>query len=176
MFDEQRFSRPEMEDVELGYRMRDAGLRIVLDAKVQCTHRKRWTLLSMIRSDFARRGVPWTKLLLDRGEFFRPRGLSLGKRESIGVFSAPVWLASTVVGALTGRLAPFVLAAVALAIFLASSSRLIAWLAHIKGNAFAIAAVPLHLIYNIVAFFALAWGVAASPFSRSGRARYIRRQ
>ena len=176
MFDEKRFERPEMEDVELGYRMRDAGMKIVLDPAVQCTHRKRWSLPRMVSSDFARRGVPWTKLLLDRGEFLHPRGLSLGKRESLGVFSAPVWLASTIAGILTWNLAWLIVAVAALIVFLVSSSRFLGWLVRVKGLPFALAAIPLHIVYNVVAFSALIWGVVTSPFSRYGQARYTPRQ
>jgi len=164
-----------MEDVELGYRMRDAGFRIVLDPLVQCTHRKRWTLAGMIRSDFARRGVPWTRVLIDRRELFRPRGLSLGKRESLGLFSAPLLVASVLAGVITWKLAAFAVAAIALTVFVIASSKFLGWLSRVKGSAFAIAVIPIHLIYNIVAFCALAWGVAASPFSQSGRAHYTPR-
>jgi len=175
-FNEKRFTRPEIEDVELGYRMRDAGFRIVLDPQVQCTHRKRWTLTGMVRSDFARRGVPWTRLLIERGELFRPRGLSLGRRESIGVFSAPLSAASMLAGILTWKVGAFAVAVLALIVFLVSSSKFLGWLARVKGIAFAIAVVPIHLIYNFVAFCALTWGVGTSPFSQSGQARYILRR
>src|SRR2546426_2951145 len=43
-FDAGRFSRPSIEDIELGYRLRAAGHRIRLDPELQCTHLKRWTL------------------------------------------------------------------------------------------------------------------------------------
>ena len=61
-FDE-RFTHPSVEDIDLGYRIRDAGFRIVLDPRVQGTHLKRWTLWSSVVSDIRDRGVPWTQLL-----------------------------------------------------------------------------------------------------------------
>lgn len=61
-FDE-RFTHPSVEDIDLGYRIRLAGFRIVLDPAVQGTHLKRWTLWSSIVSDIRDRGVPWTQLL-----------------------------------------------------------------------------------------------------------------
>ncbi len=61
-FDE-RFGRPSVEDIDLGYRMRAAGMPIVLDARIQGTHLKRWTLWSSLLSDVLDRGVPWTQLL-----------------------------------------------------------------------------------------------------------------
>ena len=44
-----------------------AGARIALDPAVRGTHLKRWTLRSMVRTDFAARGAPWVALALERG-------------------------------------------------------------------------------------------------------------
>lgn len=63
-FDEQRFPRPSVEDIDLGMRLADAGGRIELDPSVQGTHLKEWTLVSMLWTDFASRGIPWVVLLL----------------------------------------------------------------------------------------------------------------
>jgi GT2 family glycosyltransferase len=73
-FDE-RFSRSSVEDIELGYRLRAAGERIVLAKEAQVTHLKPWTLWSMVACDFASRGVPWTRLLLQKR--FLPNDLNL---------------------------------------------------------------------------------------------------
>jgi len=56
-----------MHDVELGYRMRGAGMRIRLAHSIQVKHLKRWTFLGMLRTDIFGRGIPWTRLLLGQG-------------------------------------------------------------------------------------------------------------
>ena len=61
-FDE-RFGRPSVEDIDLGYRLREAGFRIVLEHDIRGKHLKRWSLRSGIRSDLRDRGIPWTQLL-----------------------------------------------------------------------------------------------------------------
>jgi len=61
-FDE-RFTHPSVEDIDLGYRIRQAGFRIVLDPEAQGTHLKHWTLWASVVSDIRDRGVPWTQLL-----------------------------------------------------------------------------------------------------------------
>ena len=61
-FDE-RFRRPSVEDIDLGYRVRAAGHRIALDPTIQGTHLKRWTFGSSIVTDVRDRGVPWTQLI-----------------------------------------------------------------------------------------------------------------
>jgi glycosyltransferase involved in cell wall biosynthesis len=67
-FDE-RFGRPSVEDIELGYRLTGAGQRVVLDPALRACHLKRWTLGSMIVSDVRDRGIPWTQLILRFGRF-----------------------------------------------------------------------------------------------------------
>jgi len=66
-FDETRYPEPSIEDIELGYRLCRAGYRIRLDKDLQGTHLKRWTLLSLLRTDVLRRALPWSRLLLQTG-------------------------------------------------------------------------------------------------------------
>lgn len=61
-FDE-RFTRPSVEDIDLGYRLRSAGFRIRLEPAIQGKHLKRWTLRSSVVSDVRDRGIPWTQML-----------------------------------------------------------------------------------------------------------------
>ena len=61
-FDAERYPHPSIEDIELGHRLVAAGGTLVLDPTVQGTHLKRWTLRSMVHTDFARRAVPWIAL------------------------------------------------------------------------------------------------------------------
>src|SRR5262249_15079567 len=46
-FDE-RFAHPSVEDIDLGYRVRAAGFRIVLDSSIRGKHLKRWTFRSSV--------------------------------------------------------------------------------------------------------------------------------
>jgi glycosyltransferase involved in cell wall biosynthesis len=61
-FDEQRSG---IEDVELGCRMTERGIRIVLDPGLQVKHLKRWTLRSLVATDLKMRAIPWTILWLE---------------------------------------------------------------------------------------------------------------
>ena len=80
-FDGERFPHPSIEDVDLGARLVADGARIVLDPAIQGTHLKAWTLRSMVRTDFARRGVPWVALLLRSGGSATP---ARGRRRRAG--------------------------------------------------------------------------------------------
>jgi len=61
-FDE-RFTRPSVEDIDLGYRLHGAGGRIVLEHTIRGKHLKRWSFWSGLRTDVFDRGIPWTQLL-----------------------------------------------------------------------------------------------------------------
>jgi GT2 family glycosyltransferase len=61
-FDE-RFDRPSVEDIDLGYRLTAAGYEVLLDPTLSASHLKRWTIGSAIRSDVRDRGIPWTQLI-----------------------------------------------------------------------------------------------------------------
>jgi glycosyltransferase involved in cell wall biosynthesis len=66
-FDEQRYRRPAIEDIELGTRLTLAGHRIVLDRRIKGKHLKRWTLWKLVQTDIFDRGIPWTRLMLRTG-------------------------------------------------------------------------------------------------------------
>jgi glycosyltransferase involved in cell wall biosynthesis len=83
-FDAARFPRPQIEDIELGYRIRAAGGKILLVPEIQATHLKRWTLLAIIRSDLLDRGIPWATLLFaGAGRGPGSRALNLGWVERV---------------------------------------------------------------------------------------------
>jgi hypothetical protein len=145
-FDTARFPRPQIEDIELGYRLRDRGGRIVLDPAIQGTHLKRWTLHGVFRTDLRDRGIPWTRLLLERRGRHAP-SLNVAGSEPIKVALAGVALAAPVLGLVLLDPRPL-LAVPAIGLGLAVwNLRTYRWFARDRGPAFAFAAVPLHLAY-----------------------------
>jgi glycosyltransferase involved in cell wall biosynthesis len=174
MFDSAKYRKPEMEDVELGYRLRDSGYRIVSVPSVLGTHLKRWTLWRMITSDFTRRGVPWARLLHERGWLLSPRGLSLGASERAGAFLACATVLAAVAALACQSSAIGMIGLALFAAFAAVNHRLFGWLARIRGVPFSFASVPLHIVYNVVAVSALLWGATLAALSPSGPARYTR--
>jgi hypothetical protein len=54
----------QIEDVDLGMRVRALGEPIVLDPGLLGKHLKSWSLRGMVRSDIFDRGVPWVGLML----------------------------------------------------------------------------------------------------------------
>lgn len=171
MFDEQRFPRPQIEDIELGVRLRAAGGRILLVPAIQGTHLKRWTLGRMIATDFHDRAVPWTQLLIESGSVIRGGSLNVSLAER--VFTA---LAAVVVLAAGAALAseswiPLVAALAALASVVAGNATLIRWFARQRGVAFALRVIPLRLIFYAVSGAGAAWAIVGHVRRRGLRNR-----
>jgi GT2 family glycosyltransferase len=162
-FDAGRYPLPAVEDIELGARLAREGARIVLDPEIRGTHLKRWTLREMIRTDFLRRGVPWTELLLDRGPAPGSRGstnaLNLGWRHRVSA------VASLAAAAELLRRRPLG-ASVALAVMVCVNRELYSLVLRRRGPAAAAAAVALHAVHHLTSAAALVAGLARTAAAR----------
>src|SRR5215471_12215539 len=164
-FDAAAFTRPSVEDIELGYRLRAAGGRILLDRELQGTHLKRWTLSSMIRTDVSSRAVPWARLVLRKDRVPSELNLRTSQRMS----------ASLTILALVGAVLAFwrpvflMLVAVALLTVACINRRFYRLLWRRGGIRLASVGFALHLLYFLYSAgsFALVW---LGTRSRVGRA------
>jgi glycosyltransferase involved in cell wall biosynthesis len=80
-----RFSKPSIEDIELGYRLRMSNRKIVLDATLQVTHLKEWSLIGVIRTDVTQRAIPWTELILQSSSMPNDLNVSISQRISVAL-------------------------------------------------------------------------------------------
>ena len=81
-----------IEDVELGMRLARHEHRIEIDTSIQVRHLKRWTLISMVRTDILRRAVPFAELMLREKRYPKV----LGKRQLVSALLLALlmpWLA-----------------------------------------------------------------------------------
>ena len=144
-FDQERFRHPSIEDIELGYRLRRAGHRILLDRALQGTHLKRWTLRELLWTDVVRRAVPWSRLILEG------RGLvdDLNLRRDQRLSAALVGLAALCLA--LAPLRPWLLTVSAGALLGVGvlNRRLYRFLAQQGGPAFAAISVLLHWLYYL---------------------------
>ncbi|MGQ0713960.1 MAG: glycosyltransferase [Gemmatimonadaceae bacterium] len=147
MFDEWHFPRPQIEDIELGARIRARGHRIALRPEIQATHLKRWTLAEVIRTDLLDRGVPWTRLLVQQDRLARPATLNLRTSEKVKTLVACGALVCLAIATLGGGRAWSATAAALLTAVVAGSADLYAFFGRARGWRFALAAVPLHFLY-----------------------------
>jgi len=160
-FDAERYSVASIEDIELGGRLAARGGRIELDPALQGTHLKRWSLRSMVRTDFARRGVPWVTLLLRSRAV--PAVLNLGWRNRLSA------AASLFAAVALARRRPWLAAGSAL-VFVAPNLSFYALLARRRGRLQALVGVGLHAVHHLAGIAAIPAGVAAYLAER-GRSR-----
>ncbi len=81
-FDE-GYSRPLIEDIEFGHRLKEAGYPIRVCKRLQVKHLKRWGAISLLKSDFFDRALPWTELILSRRWFIDDLNLKSSNRFSV---------------------------------------------------------------------------------------------
>ena len=79
-FDVERFTRPSIEDIELGYRLRAAGGRIMLIPEFQSTHLKVWRFLNLIHTEIFCRAIPWSRLIFEQPEMASDLNTSVAER------------------------------------------------------------------------------------------------
>jgi GT2 family glycosyltransferase len=72
-----------VEDIELGYRLRNAGYPIELVKELKVKHLKRWTLSSLLKADIFYRAVPWARLILAEGRFLNDLNTKISDRISV---------------------------------------------------------------------------------------------
>jgi hypothetical protein len=150
-FDTQRFQRPSVEDIDLGIRLTATGARIELDPSIQGTHLKEWTLQSMLWTDFAARGIPWTMLLLRHQA--NTSVLNLGWRHRLSAGACLVG-----VGALAARRPGLAVASAAALVGLNRSFYLL--LLRKSGPQDAVLGVGLHALHHLAGIAAVPAGIA----------------
>jgi glycosyltransferase involved in cell wall biosynthesis len=165
-FDE-RYRQPSVEDIELGIRLSQAGVRIEVIPHIQVCHMKKWTLLSMIRTDILQRAWPWSRLLLRSRNL--PDDLNLGWSQRASAVFAWLAVGLTAAGFLRGP--AFFAAVVAVSAVAFLNRPLLGFLARSRGFLFALGAFPLHFLYLLYssATFAVAAAVYLLQLARAPR-------
>lgn len=166
-FDEGGFGQV-VEDIDLGYRVRRAGHRILLDKDLQGTHLKTWTLRSLIRTDVKLRAIPWSRLIMEHGS---PNDLNLKTDQRLSAALVLLLLVSLL-------LAPFrpvllLVAAGAFAAVAVLNRALYGFFLKHRGLRFTAGAIPLHLLYYLYSAGSFAWvwfGVRWSRLAAGSRA------
>lgn len=168
-FDAVRYPLPSIEDIELGVRLRERGGRIVVDPALQGTHLKVWRFAGLVRTDVLMRAVPWTRLIRER-----PASAALNAAWPERLRAALAWvLAASIVAALLRAVpgwAPLAVYAGAVG----ANAPLARMFLHLRGAAFALAAMAfhqLHYLYASATFVAcaLGWSPASAPGSSRTR-------
>ena len=152
-FDVVRYTRPSIEDIELGYRLRAAGGRILLWPALQGTHLKVWRLLNLIHTEVFCRAIPWSRLMLS--ETGLVDDLNVGTAERLRAVVAGLFFAGV-----AASFHPAVPAWVALAMLVAialANQELLGLFYRRKGPLFALGGLLFHQVYYLYSGAAFAW-------------------
>jgi GT2 family glycosyltransferase len=163
MYDEWRFSRPQIEDVELGYRLSAHGHRILLQPEIQVTHLKRWSFRGMLKADFMDRGVPWARLLAEQRALLGPaaskaKSLSLRAKEKSNTFLVCLGLLLLAISVPHKNHLLATLGALCLLAVVLRGLPLYAFFLRKRGLVFAVCGIVLHMVYYVTAAVSVVWG------------------
>ena len=81
-FDEQKYNKPMIEDIELGTRLVNSNCKIMLDKKLQVKHIKKWSFYSILITDVFQRALPWSLLIVQDKSPVKDLNLKLSHRIS----------------------------------------------------------------------------------------------
>jgi cellulose synthase/poly-beta-1,6-N-acetylglucosamine synthase-like glycosyltransferase len=145
-FDQKRFPRPAIEDVDLGLRLVAHGHKILLDPTLEVQHRKVWSLANMVSTDIWSRAVPWAALILETHSMPEDLSLKVSQQASgiamgLALLALPLLIFAPTVGALA--LLAFV------GLIVALNAPFYSFLARCGGWGFALRSIPLHWIYFV---------------------------
>ncbi|HSG09715.1 MAG TPA: glycosyltransferase family 2 protein [Longimicrobiales bacterium] len=155
-YDEWHYERPQIEDIELGRRIRRAGYRILLEPSIQGAHLKRWTLQDVLRTDLFHRGIPWMRLILREGAGDDLLNVKVKEKSCVALLGLAIIL--LLGGIVTGSVLALSAVPGLLAVIVALNLPLYRYLARGRGWAFGLAVVPLHLMYYLVSGLAAVFG------------------
>ena len=158
-FDE-RYQKPCVEDIELGYRLKRAGYRMRLCKHIQVKHLKCWQPLSLLRAEIFYRALPWTELILSQRQPMTDLNLDRSNRLS-------VVLSFALVGSLlAGWIHPFLwIVAVAMMVgLLGLNWPVYRFFYRQRGGFFTLRVIPWHWFYFLYGGGAFAYGSVAHRF------------
>ncbi len=163
-FDTQRYARPCIEDIELGYRLNDRGHRVELIPDLKVRHHKRWTLRNMVTTDLFDRAVPWTRLRLESQS--ESRELNLDGRGQASIALVAILLVLLAGAFVEPRL--LLAALLALATLCIVQAPLYSFLFRTGGLRLMIAGIPLHIVHLTCAGLGYVMGRLQHLFSKPG--------
>jgi glycosyltransferase involved in cell wall biosynthesis len=156
------YRKPCIEDIELGYRMKQAGHRIRLSRELHVKHLKRWNIHSLLKSDFFDRALPWTDLILRNRRFINDLNLRVSNR--LSVISIYLLLLALIGGSVwNGSFA--IAGGFALLLFLINIP-LYRFFSRKRGFWFMIGTIAWHWLYYFYSGLAFAAGFVRFFFSR----------
>jgi glycosyltransferase involved in cell wall biosynthesis len=149
------YSRPSIEDIELGVRISQKGTKVRIFSDLQVKHRKHWTVYKWLHTDLFCRGIPWVRLMRSNNHWDNQLNFSWGQR--IAAMAALGTVGLTAVSPFEPVL--LVPAIISLMVFVWMNSGFFGLVAKKRGILDAAAVVLCHLVYALICVVSLFAGV-----------------
>lgn len=165
-FNARRYRYPSIEDIELGYRIADAGGVIVLERRLLAKHLKEWRFINLVHTEVFRRAWPWSRLMLERKDF--TDDLNVGKGERLRAALTGAVLLSMFAWAV-GWASGWILVGL-IAVLVAANASFIAFFTRTRGPLFAVRAFLFHQLYYLYSSATFAAATAGHYLGRRHKA------
>ncbi|MBE9062045.1 glycosyltransferase family 2 protein [cf. Phormidesmis sp. LEGE 11477] len=171
------YQKPCIEDIELGYRLRQAGHQITLCKHVQVKHLKRWTPFTLLRAEVFYRALPWIALLLkirqDQPQQYQRFASDLNLQWSSRL--SVVLIAGLCLSILFSMQWPFLIGTAVLSalLLLTLNWSVYRFFYRKRGFWFALGVVPWHWLYYFYSGLAFIIGVGRHNLTRRRSARQM---
>jgi len=140
---EERYLKPSIEDIELGYRLKRAGYAIRLCKNIQVKHLKKWEPLLLLRAEILYRALPWSELLLQHR--YLDTNLNLSRRNRASVFIVFALVGTLVANGFTAW--PSTISVGLILTLLAVNLRVYRFYYRKRGLLFTLLVIPWHWFY-----------------------------
>jgi len=154
-FDVETYAVPSIEDIELGYRIRHSGGRILFLSDLEAKHLKVWTMRNAMFTDIFRRALPWSRLMVSREGLTDDLNTSRSERLKAGV--ALVLLAQSLVLLAAPYMWPLTLMVALLALFI--NGDFARYLHKHGGLGLAIGGMLYHQVYYVYSASVFVWSL-----------------
>ena len=144
------YRQPSIEDIDLGYRLKQAGGIILLDKTIQVTHLKKWSLRDMVYTDFFLRAIPWSRLIFQYGMLHNDMNISLKSRISVVLCGLILFCLPLSVVNILFLPALFLF----FFFFLVVNKDIFLFFLKKRGAGFFLQAIPLHFLYSFLSCLA----------------------
>lgn len=161
-FDVERYKRPSIEDIELGYRLRRAGGKILLFPELQSTHLKVWRLVNLLHTEVFCRAIPWSRLMIEQTGVVDD--LNVSSMERVRAALAGAFM--LVIVAVIAGLLPWwtLLPMVGLVVW--ANRKLLALFYRRKGLLFAVMGLSFHQVYYLYSSAAFVYSLLECKVKR----------
>ena len=152
-FDTEIYRVPSIEDIELGYRIKRAGGRILVCPDLLGKHLKVWSVRNAIFTDIFRRALPWSRLMISREGL--TNDLNTGTAERVRALVAGLFIMSVLALPFAPIYWPLTVFLFVLTIVI--NREFTAYLVKNGGVGFAIGSMLFHQLYYVYSATAYVW-------------------